>query len=150
MKRNKHAERAEVLFDLLADGDHTYETIQDKTGWTRGQVLKAVQKLRDILATNGDVISVVAEPQGKRDPWVYRLKGGKDILDAEQSQWVINRLQDTERRVATIENVLAVAVNALDGRTTHGKKARIYHLHIKRAREEVALMEPEQLSLDGS
>jgi hypothetical protein len=149
VKRSKHDERAEVLFDLLADGDHTYESIGEKTGWSRNQILKAVQRLRDILAVNGDVISVVCEPQGQYEPYAYRLKGGKEILDAEKTRWAINRTKDLDRRGRTFENVLAVAVKATDGRTLVGKKARIWHLHIKRAREEVALMEPEQLELDG-
>lgn len=132
--------RAEVLFDLLSDRDRTSADILTTTGWSYSQFMAAVQRLRDILAADGDVISVLAEPT-TRGPWTYHLAAGATIIDAERSQWVINRLQDTERRVKTIKHVLEVAVNALDGRTTAGKKARIYHLHINRAQEEVALLD---------
>jgi hypothetical protein len=139
-KKKIAEKRAEELFDLLTGGDLTSAEIVDKTGWRYSQFLKAVQTLRDILAANGDVISVTAEPQGSRETWLYSLRAGKQIVDAEQSRWVINRLQDAERRVETIAHVLEVAVNSLDGRTTEGRKARVYHLHIKRAQEEVALL----------
>lgn len=137
------ADRAAVLFDLLVEGDKTSAELIQITGWSYKQWQKATQALRDILAANDDVISVVAEPQGESQPWLYRLQAGKVIVDPEQSRWVLNRLQDAERRITTIEHVLDVAVNSLDGRTVAGKKARIYRLHIKRAREEVALMTGE-------
>lgn len=141
MARKEVAERrAEQLYDLLSNGDKDSRSIIDETGWAHYQFLKAVQKLRDILAANGDVISVVAEPNGPRQPWLYGLRAGQSIVDAERSRWAPNRLQDAERRIMTIGHVLEVAVNATDGRTVEGKKARIYHLHIKRAQEEVALI----------
>jgi hypothetical protein len=133
-------ERAEVLFDLLADSDQTYVTVQAATGWNRPQIMKAVQVLRDILAANGDVISVTAEPQGKGQPWLYSLRAGNQITNAEESRWINNRIGDAERRLTTIKHVLEVAVRALDGRTAAGQKARIYHMHLKRAEEEVALL----------
>jgi len=133
-------DRADVLFDLLADSSHTYVTIREETGWSRKQILKAVQVLRDILAANGDVISVVCDPQGPREPWLYRLQAGRDILDAERSGWILNRFTDAERRLKTIKHVLEVAVRGLDGRTVEGRKARIYDLHLRRAQEEIAMM----------
>lgn len=144
MPTNKNEKRAEILFDLLSDGDQTYETVCERTGWTRKEFFKAAQTLRDILAANGDVISVVAEPQGSREPWKYSLAAGTVIMDPEKSRWVINRLQDAERRLFTIGNVTEVASKALDGRTTDGRKARIYNLHIKRAQEEVALLTADE------
>lgn len=140
MPTPKQEERANVLFDLLAESDHTYVTIGDATGWTRGQIIKAVQVLRDILAANGDVISVVSDPQGSREPWLYGLRAGIQITSAEESQWITNRFGDAERRLTTIKHVLEVAVQSLDGRSTEGKKARIYHMHLKRAEEEIALL----------
>ncbi len=132
--------RAEVLFDILAEGDCTSADILDRTSWSYSQFMEAVQRLRDICAASGDVISVTAEPRGSREAWMYSLKAGKAIVDAEQSRWIINRLGDAERRVETMQHVLDVAVNSLDGRTLAGRKARIYHLHVKRAQEEVALL----------
>jgi len=141
MASKKAAEKyAEELYDLLTNGDATSHEIMDKLGWSYSQFQAATQKLRDLLAADGDVISVVADSQGRSGPWLFGLRGGGAIVDAEQSRWVPNRLADAERRIKTISHVLEVAVNALDGRTTEGKKARIYHLHITRAQEEVALM----------
>lgn len=138
----KAAEKnAGTLFDILSEGDLRSGDIINRAGLSYYQFMKAVQKLRDILAANGDVISVVSEPQQEQvGGWLYGLRAGKVIVDAEKSQWVINRLQDTERRVTTILHVLDVACNSLDGRTIEGKKARIYQLHMKRAQEEVALI----------
>ena len=133
-------ERAGVLFDLLVEGDQTYLTIGEATGWDRHKVYAAVQRLRDVLADNEDVISVVAEPQGRGEPWVYRLAHGAQIVDAEHSQWIIGRFGDAERRLKTINHVLAAAVVALDGRSVEGRKARIYRLHLTRAEEEVAML----------
>jgi hypothetical protein len=106
-----------------------------------------------ITAGGGDVPPTPGEPQSvtdhielanmgaeRQDAVKAVAKATGASVDAEQSRWVINRLQDTERRVQTIAHVLEVAVNSLDGRTNEGKKARIYHLHIKRAQEEVALL----------
>lgn len=138
-------QRAGELYDLLANGGLTSHQIIDKMSWSYSQFMSAVQKLRDILAANGDIISVVAEPQAAREPWLYSLQAGKVILDTEKSQWLPNRLQDTERRIKTIQHVLEVAVNSLDGRTTEGKKARIYHLHIKRAQEEVVMLDESSI-----
>lgn len=132
-------ERAEELFSLLAADDMNRDEICADRGWTHGQLRAAVQKLRDILAADGDTINVVCEPDGWRQPWQYRLRAGGDILDAEESRWMTNRLGDTERRITTIGHVLDAAVNATDGRTIEGRKARIYQLHISRAIEEIAL-----------
>jgi len=135
------ANDAAQMFDLLVEGDRTSAELIKEAGWKHRRFLKAIQALRDILAANGDVITVTAEPhRGSNKPWLYSLKAGKAIVDSEQSRWVLNRLQDTERRIETIEHVLDVAVNSLDGRTVAGKKARIYALHLKRAREEVMLV----------
>jgi hypothetical protein len=139
--RPNDEQRAEVLFDLLADADRTRDEIQAKTAWNRPQFQKAVQTLRDILAANGDVISVVCEPHGHRAPWLYCLRAGAEVLNAEESRWIINRLQDAERRLLTIGNVMEVAARGLDGRSIEGRKARIYELHIRRAAEEVALLD---------
>jgi len=135
-------DRAGQLFDLLAEGDRTSADIMATTGWERSMFIKTVQVLRDILAADGDVISVVADPDRRtNEPWTYRLAAGGAILDPEDSQWIINRLQDAERRIKTIKHVLQVAVNGLDGRSTEGRKARIYHMHINRAQEEIALLD---------
>lgn len=142
---SKNKERAEELFTLLADGDMTSAEVTDATEWSYAQFMKTVQVLRDMLATNGDVISVTAEPNGHREPWLYSLKGGDQIVNEETSRWVPNRVEDAERRLKTIKHVMAAAVVGSDGRSTIGRKARIYHLHLKRAEEEIAMLADGQV-----
>lgn len=137
--------RAGQIFDLLVSGDLTSHQIIGKLGCGYAPFMKGIQALRDLLAASGDVISVVAEPQGFHEPWLYGLRAGQQIVSPEDSRWAPNRLQDAERRIKTIKHVLEVAINSTDGRTTEGKKARIYHLHINRALEEVQL-----LGVDGA
>jgi hypothetical protein len=132
--------RTEQLYDLLSDGDLTSDRLISKLDCSYACFMKTVQNLRDILAANGDVISVVAEPQGWGTPWLYGLRAGKQIVNAADSRWIPNRFQDAERRIKTIAHVLDVAAGSLDGRTIDAKKARIYRLHINRALEEVQML----------
>lgn len=136
--------RALELLQRLREGDADRPTICAELGWSRVDLRTAVQALRDELADQGMEHSVVAEPHGHKQPWLYGLRSGNEIIgatstDGTDSRWVPNRLDDAERRLKTIKNVLKVAVKATDGRTLLGRKARIYALHLSRAEEEVAL-----------
>jgi len=135
-------EAANDLFDQLVEADQTYETLGVSMGWSRSQVIKYVQVLRDVLAAQADTISVTCDPDplDPLGPWIYTLRGGGGIVDPERSRWLINRLGDAERRLVTIRHVVDIAAKNLDGRTIEGKKARIYALHLKRAEEEVAML----------
>ena len=133
-------ERAGELFDMLEAGDLSSAEVCRRTGWTHGQFLQAVQTLRDICSSEGDVISVVAEPQGAREPWLYSLKAGTMMMDVANSRWIPNRLRDSERRLKTIVHVLDAASASLDGRSAPGRRSRIYGLHIHRAIEEVTML----------
>lgn len=144
MATQRWEERATDLFNMLVEGDQTYETVCDALDWDRQWFYKAVQTLRDELA-GGDSISVVCEPQGKGEPWLYSLRAGNVVIDAEDDFWLNNRFGDTERRILTIRHVIDTAVRATTGRTVLGKKARIYQLHLKRAEEEVAMLMDGQI-----
>jgi hypothetical protein len=141
LRETKDAERAAELFDLLSARDRTISEVRALTGWNSYQYGKAVQRLRDILAADGDDINVVAEPQGHREGWLYGLRAGSAIVDASESQWVPNRMKDAERRLKTIKHVMQAAVSATDGRSVVGKKARIWALHLTRAEEEITLID---------
>lgn len=143
LKDSKDAARAAVLYDLLADRPRTQSEVVALTGWTVRRFSSAVQRLRDILAASGDTINVPAEPQGQREEWVYALTDGAGIIDAERSQWAPNRMKDAERRLKTIKHVFSAAVEATDGRTVEGRKARIYQLHLARAEEEIRILNGE-------
>jgi len=144
MKQAAIDKHAGELFDMLANGDKTSAEILKTTGWGYGTFMATVQRLRDTLANDGDVISVVAEPQGTRQdrrgakPYLYRLVAGQTIIDPEHSKWVANRIDDSERRLKTIAAVLDVTVKATDGRTALGKKAVRFHRHVTRALEDIS------------
>jgi len=84
---------------------------------TAGQ---AVRDLRLWYFHEGDTITVVGTPQGKGQRWLFTLAGTTDAA----RPWVVNRLLDTESRLRTMHSVLGVLVNASDGRTVAGRKAR--------------------------
>ena len=132
----KDAERALELYALLVQGPLDTTEIQSQTDWSKAKIYKAVQVLRDMLAEIGETSSVTAKPQGRGLPWVYKLEYGEGIADGE---WLKNRVGYAERFILTIGNVFESAVNALAVDTMEGTKARIIHLHLKRAKEELAL-----------
>lgn len=133
--------RGTVLFGLLSNSPDglTREDVCESEDWDGFKFHQAVQWLRDNLAT-GDTISVIAEPQGHRRPWRYRLVGGTQVIDGEADQWVRNRWGDIDRRLKTLMSVLAVAVRATDGRSTLGRKARVLQMHLTRAWEDIQLV----------
>jgi len=121
------------LFDYAvshADG-FTYVDIQNDLGWKRGEFFKVVNRCRSVLA--GDTINLIAETQGQRGPWLYRLVG--NVEDA--SWWAANRLDDAEQRLTTIRNVAMSAVKATDGRTNAGRRARIIFKSLTRLLEDL-------------
>src|SRR5262245_17849949 len=141
--------RAEELYDMLADAPDGMlsSEIEATAGWTLNERLKAAQTLRDWLAMEDDTITLTCDPDPyiPLGPWRYRLIGGNGVIDPEQSRWMINRLGDMERRLATIKHVIDVAAKTLDGRSIEGRKARIYRMHIGRAEEEIAMLNDGQV-----
>lgn len=131
--------KAGILFDLLADRDMSTTDILTKTGWDNSTLSAAVQRLRDTLR-DGD-ITVPCDPQGSREPWLYQLMSGKYVVDEESTGWVPNRVKDTERRIRTMTSVLQTAVNATDGRSTLGRKAKVMLRHLERVIEDLAFLD---------
>jgi len=132
---------AGLLYDLLVEGDQTYLTVAAALGWERTKLVKIVRVLRGILARNGDTITVTCDPDpyDPNGPWVYTLRGGGEVNDPEETVWIVNRFLDMLTRLQTLGDVEQVVINATDGRTNKGKKARIYAMHLRRAKEEVEL-----------
>jgi len=62
------------------------------------------------------------------------------VVDVEQSRWLLNRVDDAERRIKTMRNVVTPAAIHLARRTTSGRKARIIEMHLRHAEEEIALV----------
>ena len=142
MTIEKKAERGLRLLELLADAPEGLNRIDTgiEEGWSDCMFNEAVQWLRDDLATNGYSYSVVCDPDpaDHLGPWIYKLMDGDQIIDAQNTQWVVNRVHDAERRLFTMRGVVATAVKATDGRTNEGKRARIIDKHITRAIEDLA------------
>lgn len=100
--------------------------------WGHYDFVTAVNSLRRVLAT--DELTLVCNPSRWREQWVYELVSGIE----DGSPWVRNRLQDPEARFETIGSVATSIVNATDGRTAEGRKARLIEKAIRRLREDLA------------
>lgn len=128
--------QAEQLFGLAAkriDG-FTYQDIEHAFGWDRFHFYWVVSQLRRILAAEADTINLICTPQGSREPWLYELVGTYE----DAAPWSQNRVGDLETRLVTIHSVASTLVNATDGRTVGGRKARKIRRTITRLIEDLA------------
>lgn len=141
-RNSKRAQWAGQLYDLLVQYPEglTGPDVQDILDWDANQFGAAVQALRDIFSDDGDSITVVCEPQGQREPWLYILVDGAATTNEDDSRWVGIMLNHIERRLKTMRNVLATGIKATRATSIIGRKVRIYHLHITRAQDEVRLL----------
>lgn len=133
----KASEAIGRLFDYAvehADG-FTYRDVEADLGWPRSYFTKIHRKLR-LLLGNDDEIVLVCDPQGRREPWRYRLVGGSKIEDAVV--WQGNRIRDSAARIVTQCAATAAQVRATDGRTNDGRRARIMHRGLTRIQEDLA------------
>lgn len=123
----------EALFDYAIahpDGFSKYDFGREHN-LSRDQVDTAIKRLRGILAD--DTITLICEPDGANQPWVYRLVGKVDGA----SPWAQNRLGDAETRFVTLSSVARALVNATDGRTIEGRRARAMHKAFARLKEDL-------------
>lgn len=102
---------------------------------------RVIRRLRLILGT--DEINLVCDPQGQRERWLYRLIGTIDL----GSPWIRNRLRDLEARLETQHSVARSLVNATDGRSIEGRKARLCAKTLGRLREDLAEYDDQQLTV---
>jgi hypothetical protein len=126
MSAQPHTDWSGRIFDELVahpDGCTIYE-MAEAIDMPLATARRAVHDARMILAQN-DTLFILAEPQGPRAPWLYKLVDGKTIIDVENSGWVPNRIGDAQTRVQLIHAAMRVAERATDGRTTNGRKARV-------------------------
>lgn len=126
-------EKIQTLWDYAVahpDGFDRYE-IEADIGWTNRDLSYVARHLRNFLAD--DEINLIATPQGKGEAWRYQLVG--NIEDA--GPWSRNRLLDTETRLKTMHAVSKSLVQATDGRTADGRKARIMEKALRRLKEDL-------------
>ena len=133
----KAAIRAGELFDYLANSA-TKETIKDIAAAKQWSVAATHEALRAMRLQLGetDPINAIAEPTGHRQPWGYQLAGTMDKAD----WWFSNRTSDIEGRLETIGAIAKSLVNATDGRTIPGKKARMIAVMIGSLLQQLALI----------
>jgi hypothetical protein len=133
--RSSEAEKIGLLFDYAAarpDG-FTYQDVERDLGWPKPEFTKVHRKLR-LLLGGDDQINLVCDPQGRNEPWRYRLVGNVEGA----RPWVGNRLRDSESRISTIQAICASLVRATDRRTTDGRRARIMNRGLGRILEDLA------------
>lgn len=127
---------AEML-DLLIeapDGLTIYE-MADRLQISRDRAKNAVRKLRMVFADQE--IWLTCDPQGLREPWLYRLVGGKVMVDATETGWFDNRIRDTETRVRTeVASMSSAEVNTSPD-TVEGRKARVLKRGLSRMVEDL-------------
>jgi hypothetical protein len=123
----------DALYDLLADtpAGVTIDQIMGSLEVNHRTAKEAVHDLRELLGE--DEINVPATPRGERERWLYQLVGTLDGC----REWVANRIGDTETRLRTIQSVMRSLVNATDGRTTDGRRARIIETALRHLVEDL-------------
>lgn len=156
-RRAKHpqadVDRADVVYDKLAEVSPqglTFGQLQALTkedndpdypeGFSRKQLSKSLQVLRDIFAYDKDKITIISEIPERRGKWIHRLVNGKGVQSEEGLKYLGNRFNDVERRILTNKNVVVACANDLDGRTKAGQRAAIWALHLGRAEEEIQML----------
>jgi hypothetical protein len=131
----KTAEKIGRLYDYAVEHPEgfTYQDIEKELGWRRTEFFRVAQQLRRLLG-NDDQINLICDPQGGGQPWKYQLVGNFD----QAREWGRNRTDDAESRLTTIGAVLASVVQATDGRSRDGRRAKIMQRAITRAKEDLA------------
>jgi len=93
---------------------------------------RAVHRIRIMLADD-DSINLIATREFPQQPWRYQLVGTL----AESLWWISNRERDSETRLRTMAAVMKSIVNATDGRTVEGKRARMIYKALSRLVEDL-------------
>lgn len=136
--------REEVLAGELFDYAVAHQTFTNEEAMAAlginhlGAFNRVARRLR-LLLGDDDRINLVCDPQGRSERWLYRLVGSPE----DAGPWVANRLRDLQARLETQHAVSQSLVSATDGRTTEGRKARIYAKAFGRLIEDVKDLDGE-------
>lgn len=130
-------ERAIELYEYAVDHPDGFTNIEATTelNWPNLSTFRAVARTLRLLFID-DSINLICEPNGI-GPWTYRLVGTYD--DAQL--WARNRLLDSETRLGTIEAVSHSVVQATDGRSTDGRKARMIYNTVHYLRQQLEALD---------
>jgi hypothetical protein len=134
------------VYDLLADAPEglTKYDMAAKLSMPIPAISRAIRSARETLGED-DTLFILCEPQGSREPWLYRLVDGSTLIDFAESAWVPNRVRDAQSRVSMIALAMAIASRATDGRSIDGRKARAMTRQLGRLVEDL-----EEIDLDAS
>lgn len=130
------------IYDCLANAPNglTMRDMTRQTGASPTRVRTAIRAARLILADH-DTLFILCEPQGPREPWLYRLVDGSIIPNGEETAWTANRVGDAQSRVKLLSAAMEVACHATDSRTVIGKKARVLDKQLRRLVEDLEEVE---------
>lgn len=144
-KGMKRGDLASLIFDLLAE---------HLEGLTMPEIIEAVHMpyescrvaMRDLRLTLGedDTLFVIAEPQGPREPWLYRLIDGSVLVGGEESGWAANRIGDAQSRIHLLAVAMSTAERATDGRTLNGRKARMMAMELRHLDEKLTRLDEDE------
>jgi hypothetical protein len=125
--------RAGMLFDFAAEQAEGFLATEAEAdlGFTHAQFAKATRALRLILAD--DSINLICLQQGFGKPKRYHLVGTFE----KAGPWVRERMRGIESQLESVLALSTSLVNASDGRTTEGKKARLVARHVGRLVEDL-------------
>lgn len=134
----RHDDIAGMIYDVLADAPDgmTIYDIAVKIDLPVHSCRRAMRNARLTLA-EGDTLFVIAEPQGPREPWLYKLVDGKVLVRPDESGWTTNRVGDAQSRVHLLHVAMDVAARATDGRSIEGRKARVMAKSLRRLDEDL-------------
>lgn len=121
MMERSMEEKLHQVYDMIREAPEgiRIDEIASEMGVTEVTARSYIRRLRLILGTT-DEMNIACDPQGQNEKWIYRLVGNLD----DSEGWITNRLTDAETRLETIEAVSTSIVEATDGRTIEGRKAR--------------------------
>lgn len=138
MSRRKLSDSIDATFDFATSRpEFTLAELAEHLGASEETAKRAIQATRDMLADVG--VNIVADPNGYREPWLYRLVSGHE----GQKAWQANRMTDAERRVKTMHAIASSMVRAEDGRTKSGRKAARFNKFLGRLIEDLEEIESE-------
>ena len=95
--------------------------IEAALSWTKGIFFAAVRRLRAMFDEGESTVTLVPEPQGKGEQWLYRLTG---VID-DTTDWAKNRFSDLLARINTFESVVNVLIASTPSDTAEAAKLRI-------------------------
>jgi len=139
----KRRERMDVLFDILVASPEgiTREECCQRAEIDRDQFFEGRRDLLEWLVETDDTVSIVVIDRPGQ-PSLYKLGS---LID-EAKPHLASRIADLETRMRTSEHSVIPFVNATDGRTADGKRARVMRKYLTRLREDLdELLRAEQL-----